>query len=221
MLMPLPTQSVEDYIKSIYKLEATGEKVTTSALAKHLGIRDGSVTDMVKKLSRKKLIKYTPYHGVTLTEPGRKIAMKTVRRHRLWEMFLVKFLGYSWDGIHDEAERLEHITSDELERRLDKALGHPKFDPHGDPIPNSKGELASRIYKRLFEADVGKTYFVVRVSDESPEVLQYLARLGLRLNSEFKVVERIQFDGSVIVRIGSKEIPLSLKLAQSIFVEHS
>lgn len=215
----MATQTVEDYIKGIHKLESSGKKVTTSALAKYLGIGDGSVTDMVKKLSGKKLIHYEPYQGVQLTEAGRKLAMKTVRRHRLWEMFLVQFLGYSWDEIHDEAERLEHITSEELERRIDKALGYPKFDPHGDPIPNAKGEIHASKAKRLSSVDEGKTVTIIRVSDENPNVLQYLTRLGLGLHSTMKVVERIRFDGSVIVKVGSKETVLSSLLAQSIFVE--
>ena len=114
-------QSTEDYIKSIYKLKKKGKAVATSALAKHLNIGDGSVTDMVKKLSERKLILYTPYQGVELTAAGRKLALKMMRRHRLWEMVLVQFFGYTWDEVHDEAERLEHVTSDELERRLDQA----------------------------------------------------------------------------------------------------
>lgn len=215
----MATQSVEDYIKGIHKLESEGKEVTTSALARYLGIGDGSVTDMVKKLSFKKLIRYAPYQGVRLTESGRKMALKTVRRHRLWEMFLVKFLEYSWDEIHDEAERLEHSTSDELERRIDRALGYPKFDPHGDPIPNAKGELTVAKWERLSDVAQGKTVTIVRVSDENPEVLQYLTRLGLRLQSTMKIVEKIRFDGSVIVKVGSKEVVLSSLLARSIFVE--
>src|SRR6266404_2367693 len=122
----MANQSTEDYIKSIYKLQQSGKDVTTSELARHLRIGDGSVTDMVKKLSAKKLIQYRPYRGVSLTESGARLALRMVRRHRLWEMFLVKFLGYRWDEIHDEAEQLEHVTSDGMEQRLDKALGYPK-----------------------------------------------------------------------------------------------
>ena len=217
--MPAPTQSVEDYIKSIYKLQAGGEKVTTSTLAKHLEIGDGSVTDMIKKLSDKKLIHYTPYHGVRLTEAGKRVALKTLRRHRLWEMFLVRFLGYSWDEIHDEAERLEHITSDELERRLDKALGYPRVDPHGDPIPGANGELHPPAYVSLANAGVGVSGTIVRVSDENPEILRYVEKLGLGLNKKVKVKEKIAFDGSVIIQVGSRELPLSEKLSQAIFVQ--
>jgi DtxR family Mn-dependent transcriptional regulator len=216
--MATATQSVEDYIKGIYKLESDGGKVTTSALARHLGIGDGSVTGMVKKLSQKRLIRYEPYQGVHLTEAGRKIAMRTVRRHRLWEMFLVKFLNYSWDEIHNEAERLEHTMSDELERRLDKALGFPKFDPHGDPIPNERGELPLPREQKLAEVEAKQVVTIVRVSDENPEILQYLTRLGLGLQSRMKIIEKVSFDKSVIVKVGSKEVVLSSQLAQSISV---
>jgi DtxR family Mn-dependent transcriptional regulator len=215
----MPTQSIEDYIKVIYKLESQGQPASTSALARHLGIGDGSVTEMLKKLSEKKLIHYKPYQSVRLTEAGRKIALRTVRRHRLWEMFLVQFLGYSWDEIHEEAERLEHITSDELERRLDKALGYPKVDPHGDPIPNAKGELSPLRYRSLAEMKVGDQGTIVRVRDDSPEVLQYLTKVGLVLNKQVKVVKTIQFDGSVIIKLSTQEIPLSQALAESIFVD--
>ena len=219
LIVPPASQNTEDYIKGIYKLQKGGQKVTTSALAKHLGIGDGSVTDMVKKLSQKKLIRYTPYRGVVLTDTGARLALKTVRRHRLWEMFLVQFLGYSWDEIHDEAERLEHSTSDEMERRLDRALGFPKVDPHGDPIPSVKGEVATIEYLSLADSEVGREGSIVRVSDDSPEVLRYMEKLGVVLNKKVKVVDKIQFDGSVIIKMGSHEISLSRQMAQGIFVE--
>lgn len=211
-------QSTEDYIKSIYKLKSKGKTVTTSALAKQLQIGDGSVTDMVKKLSEKKLLRYTPYQGVELTEEGRKLAMKMMRRHRLWEMFLVQFLGYRWDEVHDEAERLEHVTSDELERRLDKALDYPKVDPHGDPIPPLNGELEELKYISLDASEIGKRYVVVRASDDNPEVLQHATRLGLTLNKKIIVKERTSFDNSMLVRIGQKEHFVSQRLAEAIFV---
>ena len=172
-------QPTEDYIKSIYRLERENTAVLTTALAKHLGIAAGSVTDMVKKLSDKHLLHYEPYQGVKLTEEGRRLALKLVRRHRLWEMFLVTFLNYSWDAVHDEAERLEHVTSEELELRLDKALGFPKVDPHGDPIPTVSGDLVDISYKSLSDCNVNEEGTIVRVSDDSPEVLQLLTKLGL------------------------------------------
>jgi len=215
----MQTQSTEDYVKSIYKLKKEGKSVSTSSLAKHLNIGDGSVTGMVKKLSDKKLIHYKPYQGVELTEAGRRLALKMTRRHRLWEMFLVQFLGYQWDEVHDEAERLEHVTSDELEARIDQALGFPKVDPHGDPIPTVTGELVEHTYKNLTECEAGKNYVIVRVSDESPEVLQYLTKSGLSLNKKVKLIQKIQFDGSVVIKVRSQQMPLSQRLAQSIFIE--
>jgi DtxR family Mn-dependent transcriptional regulator len=214
----MQNQSTEDYIKSIYKLKSKGKTVTTSALAKQLQIGDGSVTDMVKKLSEKKLLRYTPYQGVDLTEEGNKLAMKMMRRHRLWEMFLVKFLHFRWDEVHDEAERLEHVTSDELEKRLDKALDYPKVDPHGDPIPSSSGELKELKYVSLDTCDIGKRYVIVRASDDNPEVLQHATKLGLELNKKIVVKERTSFDKSMLVRIGQKEHFISQRLAEAIFV---
>lgn len=211
-------QSTEDYLKSIYKLEQKSKTVSTSMLAKHLHIGDGSVTGMVKKLSDKKLIHYKPYQGVDLTEAGRRLALKMTRRHRLWEMFLVQFLGYQWDEVHDEAERLEHVTSDELEQRIDQALGYPKVDPHGDPIPTTSGEMVEMKQISLAHCSAGYSGTIVRVSDEHPHVLQYCTKLGLGLNKVIEVKEKIDFDGSLRIEIGETEQFISAKLAEQIFV---
>jgi len=215
----MQTQSKEDYIKSIYFLQKEDESVATSAIAKYLGIGDGSVTDMVKKLSGEGLINYEPYQGVTLTPSGNRLALKMIRRHRLWEMFLVQFLGYTWDEIHDEAEVLEHVTSDDLEERIDRALGYPKVDPHGDPIPTATGDIIEITYKNLSDCAEGEHGVVVRVKDESQEILKFMTKLGLCLNKNISVVQKIKFDGSVIIKIDGREIPLSEKLAHSIFIQ--
>ena len=215
----MPNQSTEDYIKGIYKLRKRGKAVATSEIAKHLNIGDGSVTDMVKKLSEKKLLRYKPYRGVDLTDEGRRLAMKMMRRHRLWEMFLVRFLGYTWDEVHDEAERLEHVTSDEMERRLDKALDHPRFDPHGDPIPTADGELKPKVYTSLGEFSEGDRVKILRVSDDDPAILQHATKLSLKLNNKITVKKKLKFDGSMIVKVGAKEQFISQQLANSIFVE--
>lgn len=215
----MPNQSTEDYIKGIYKLQRKGRKVLTSDLARHLGIGDGSVTGMVKKLSSRRLIQYTPYRGVSLTEAGKKLALQMVRRHRLWEMFLVKFLGYRWDEIHDEAERLEHVTSAEMEHRLDKALGHPKVDPHGDPIPSSLGEFEGIDAASLSEFGEGDVVTIVRVSDEEPDILQHVAKLGITLNRRITVRKKQTFDGSLKVRVGSRERFISQRVANAIFAK--
>jgi DtxR family Mn-dependent transcriptional regulator len=217
----MPNQSTEDYIKSIFKLSRHGKSVSTSELAKYLEIGDGSVTDMMKKLSAKKLIQYKPYRGVSLTTSGKQLALKMVRRHRLWEMFLVKFLDYKWDEIHEEAERLEHVTSEEMEKRLDKALSFPKFDPHGDPIPNANGEFDGIEVIALTEFDAGDAVTVLRVSDDDANVLQHASDIGLRLNAKLLVKKKMSFDGSMVIRIGKKEQFISRQMANAIFVQPS
>lgn len=219
--MDTHNQSTEDYIKSIYKLQKTGRAVTTSELAAHLGVSDASVTDMVKKLSVRKLLRYTPYQGVELTQDGQRLAMKMMRRHRLWEMLLVKFLGYSWDEVHDEAERLEHVTSDEMEQRLDKALGYPKVDPHGDPIPTAEGVINAKEFRKLSDAAIGDRIEIVRVSDTNSQLLQHASRLGLTLNARLLIEEKLEFDGSMTVKIGNKKRFISRNLADALFVKEA
>lgn len=211
--------STEDYIKAVYKLEGIDEKVTTSALAAQLNVADASITDMVKKLSDKGLVHYERYRGVELSAKGRKMALSILRRHRLWEMFLVQFLGYSWDRVHEEAERLEHVTSDALELALDKALGQPSIDPHGDEIPTMDGELRRRESTALAFHEAGDVVRVLRVSDDDSALLQHAASLGVALNSRITVKQKMDFDGSLMVKIGKKEHFISRQVADSIFVE--
>jgi DtxR family Mn-dependent transcriptional regulator len=213
----MPTRSTEDYLKGIYKLQKDGHAVSTSDLARHLGLEDGSVTGMLKKLAAQKFVRHQPYRGVELTASGKKLAVKMTRRHRLWEMFLVQFLGYTWDEVHAEAERLEHVTSDDLEYRLDKLLGRPKFDPHGDPIPSVDGELQEEEPPALAECEIGDRLIIVRFSDE-PALLQHAAKLGLGLHTKIMVREKLAFDGSLVVAAGKRSIVLSPKFAESIFV---
>ncbi len=212
-------QSTEDYIKGIYQLQRQGERVTTSALAHLLGIGDGSVSGMVKKLSVKRLVRHEPYRGVSLTESGMKLALNMVRRHRLWEMFLVKYLGYRWDEIHDEAERLEHATSDELTARLDKLLGYPVVDPHGDPIPDSRGALRKPDSTSLSASECDRTLRVVRVSDRHPDILHHAAEVGLIPKRTLVIMKKMEFDGSLLVRVGRKQRFISQRMAEAIFVE--
>jgi DtxR family Mn-dependent transcriptional regulator len=215
----MPNISTEDYIKAVYRLERTGAKVTTSSLATQLQISDASVTDMVKKLSDRDLLSYKKYRGVDLTAKGKRMALKIVRRHRLWEMYLVKFLGFSWDQVHDEAERLEHVTSEEMERRLDEALGFPAADPHGDPIPSLRGELRRPEYTALTTFAEGDVVRVLRVSDDDSKMLQHATRLGVELKKRLTVKQKMSFDGSMVVRVGTKERFLSKEMAGAIFVE--
>ena len=210
--------STEDYIKAIYKLAGEEGKVTTSALASQLQLTDASVTDMIKKLSEKGLVRYARYRGVALSARGKRMAMQIVRRHRLWEMYLVRFLGFSWDQVHNEAERLEHVTSEDLERRLDEALSFPASDPHGDPIPGADGSLKSSAYSPLTEYDAGDVVKVSRVSDHDSQLLQHATRIGLGINKRLIVKEKMAFDGSMLIKVGANEHFISRQLAQSIFV---
>lgn len=215
----MPNISTEDYIKHIYKLEQEGKKVTTSALAASLDLSDPSVTDMIKKLSEKGHVSYEPYRGVGLTKQGRQMALKIVRRHRLWEMYLMQFLGFSWDQVHDEAERLEHVTSDDMERRLDEALGFPKADPHGDPIPTVDGKLHETEYAPLASCVAGEIVKILRVSDEDPAILQHATKIGVKLNAKVTIREKTEFDGTMMVKVGSKQQFISQRVAEAIFVE--
>jgi DtxR family Mn-dependent transcriptional regulator len=215
----MPTSNIEDYLKHIYKLQTRDRRVTTSSLAGQLSIAPASVTDMIKKLSEQGLLRHTPYHGVELTEKGKKHALRIVRRHRLWEALLAELLGFPWDEIDREAERLEHSTSEELERKIDEVLGYPKTDPHGDPIPTEDGKLREASSESLADVETGGTCKITRVSDASPEILQYATKLGLSLRKKLTVKEQVKFDGSLLVSVGKRECYVSQRLAQSIFVE--
>jgi len=215
----MASENVEDYLKSIYKLQEGGGKVSTSSLSERLGVSAPSVSEMIKKLADEGILTYAPYKGVELTADGRKKALKILRRHRLWELFLVEVLHYPWHEIHDEADRLEHFTSEKLERRLDEALGFPRQDPHGDVIPATDGSIERVEYRSLSEVKPGETVTVARVNDASAQVLQYASRLGIGLKRKIRVKEHIEFDGSLRVTIGRKEQFVSAKLAENIFVQ--
>jgi DtxR family transcriptional regulator, Mn-dependent transcriptional regulator len=220
---PTPTanRSTEDYIKAIFLLMMDRTRVTTSALAARLRVRDASATGMIKKLSARNLVRYERYGGVDLTRKGRRLALLILRRHRLWEMFLVRFLEFPWERVHEEAERLEHVTSDEMEQKLDKVLGYPRLDPHGDPIPTAAGDLTRQTGLPLSECGPGDKVRVSRVSDRDPEILLHAARLGLSLSAKVTVVEKARFDGSLVIRIGSRKRFVSNRLAGCIFVDPS
>lgn len=209
---------MEDYLKAIYQLGRFSEKVSTSALAAEMNCSPASVTNMLQKLSELKLVVYTPYRGVTLTPAGNKIALEVIRHHRLIELYLAEVLGYSWDKVHAEAERLEHVISEEFEDRIDAALGYPTQDPHGDPIPTKDGEVPSEVFETLWEIPSGETVQVRRVSDRNPEVLRYLASIGIRPEVRLVVKERAPFNGPVHVEMGSDEHSLSEELARQIYV---
>lgn len=210
----------ENYIKAIFHLGEDGdESISTNEIAKNVNATAASVTDMIKKLKQKKLVTYEKYHGVRLTCEGEKIAKGVVRKHRLWEVFLVEKLGYSWDKIHDIAEQLEHIHSAELIDKLDKFLGFPKVDPHGDPIPDASGNIQQLRQILLSKMKKGEKGKVVGVKDSSSKFLQYLDAQQIHLGSEIEVTDIIEFDGSLSILLDKKKkATISKMAAQNIFV---
>jgi len=214
----MPSEPVENYLKSIFEIQEAKGKVTTSLLSEKLNVSPPSVSEMIQRLADEGALSHTPYRGVELTAQGRKVALKIIRRHRLWELFLVQVLNYAWDEIHDEAERLEHSTSDLLEERLDKALGYPAKDPHGHVIPTREGRIDTSPNQTLSDCAPGSTAVVSHVSDENPQILQYMSKLGITLDKPIVVKERMEFDGSMLVRIDGREYFVSSKLAQQVFV---
>lgn len=192
------THTEENYLKTIFKITERDRKTaSTNDIALILKTSAASVTDMLKKLSNKSLVSYEKYKGVSLSSEGNKCATDLVRKHRLWEVFLVDKLGFSWEEVHDIAEQMEHIKSKELIDRLDQYLGKPKFDPHGDPIPNAEGKFTIRNQYILDVLDPGETGVLVGVRNNSQEFLEYLNDLNISLGTEFKVLQKIKFDRSV------------------------
>jgi len=217
----LQTLSEENYLKAIYHIGKLGnDKVSATAIAEDLGNSPASVVDMLKRLTEKKLIQYDKTKGARLTDQGHKIALLIVRKHRLWEVFLHDKLGYTWDEVHDIAEQLEHIRDYDLPDRLEKFLGFPEYDPHGDPIPKSNGKLPVTKSKPLSEIEVNRKLKITNVSDNSPDFLRYLNKQHVRLNDNITVKEIQGFDKSVLVELkGRKEVYLSAEAAKKIFVE--
>jgi DtxR family Mn-dependent transcriptional regulator len=214
------TISEENYIKVIYHLSLVSPKgVNTNAIAGMLDTKASSVTDMLKKLAEKELVSYQKYQGVTLTDKGFYLAKMIVRKHRLWEVFLVDKLNFSWDEVHEIAEELEHIKSEKLINKLDEFLGFPSFDPHGDPIPNAKGELVKIDKFLLSEAILNTDYVCVGVKNSSVEFLQYLDKQNISLGSTIKVISREEFDSSLTIILNSNTISISNKIAENLFIK--
>jgi DtxR family Mn-dependent transcriptional regulator len=216
------SESAQDYLKAIWKLERTGD-MSTTALADALGVSPASATAMLKKLATLGLVDHERYHGATLTPAGERMALEVVRHHRLLELYLMEALGLSWDQVHEEAERLEHHLSDELESRIDRALGFPTRDPHGDPIPSPELLLQSDEMVCLSDLEAGSMTVVRRVPDGDPELLRYLATLGLVPAEEVKIVDRAPFDGPVTVEVRGTRHAIGRSLAAQIEVgvEHA
>jgi DtxR family Mn-dependent transcriptional regulator len=213
------TTSEENYLKVIYHLSQVSPKgVNTNAIAGMLDTKASSVTDMLKKLSDKDLVSYQKYQGVTLTENGFRSAKMIVRKHRLWEVFLVDKLGFAWDEVHDIAEELEHIKSETLINKLDEYLHFPAFDPHGDPIPDVNGVMKKVNKLLLSEVELHKEYQCVGVKHSSSEFLQYLDKQKIALGSKIVVKEKESFDDTLLVEVNSKEITISNKIANNLYV---
>ncbi len=212
--------SVEDYAKAVYALEARkGGAVSTTELAERLGVTPGSVSAMLRKLSEVGLVEHEPYHGVRLTKRGRRVALEVLRHHRLIELFLAAELGMPWDRVHDEAEVLEHVLSEDLERLIAERLGDPTVDPHGDPIPTVEFGIEERPTRSLDELPVGAAGRFVRVSDSDPEMLRYLAEHGIAIGDRLEVIDLQPFGGPVFVRFGEREHPIGGKLARAMRIE--
>lgn len=214
------THAEENYLKIIYHLSQTEEEgISTNAIAHKIDAKASSVTDMIKRLDEKELVTHERYRGVSITELGIHRAKMVIRKHRLWEVFLVEKLHFNWDEVHDVAEELEHIKSEKLINALDAFLGFPKEDPHGDPIPNAKGEMVVRDKELLTETDVNHVYMCVGVKDTSPAFLQYLDRQKIALGTTFKVLDHENFDHSVTILHRKSELTLSKVVAQNLFVK--
>ena len=216
----LRTSAVEDYAKAIYALELRGhEPVTTNALADRLGVTPGSASAMVKRLGELGLAEHRPYHGVSLTNQGRRVALEVIRHHRLLELYLVESLGVPWDRVHKEAEVLEHVLSEELEELIAAKLGDPTHDPHGDPIPTRELTIEERPTLSLHTLAAGESGRFTRISDSDPEMLRFLADRGIAPGDEFEVIEKQPFGGPLFVRFGDNMHVLGGELVKAMRVE--
>lgn len=213
------SQAMQDYLKAIYKLQEQGGTVSTSALAEAMGVAAASATGMVKKLAGLKLVRHHPYQGVVLSKAGEKMALEVIRHHRLLELYLAEALGYSWDKVHEEAERLEHVISEEFEEKIFQALGRPTHDPHGDPIPAKDGTLVVAEHDRLSDLEPGATGVIRQVSDSDAEMLRYLGIRGLVPDAAVEVLDKAPFNGPLTVKSGETSHVLGREVASHIRVE--
>jgi DtxR family Mn-dependent transcriptional regulator len=217
----LPSLTIENYSKTIYQIcsRQQDRPAATGQIAEALGVAPGTVTSMLKTLAESGLARYTPYEGVNLTDAGRTLALRVLRRHRLLELFLVRTLDFSWDEVHDEAEHLEHAVSDRLVDRIDAFLGYPETDPHGDPIPTAAGVVKKSPSSSLADWDAGPPFRLVRVLEQSPEFLRYLSQTGLSLGAEGEVVAGRPEAGVVTVRFNGRETTMAREAAEKLLVE--
>jgi DtxR family Mn-dependent transcriptional regulator len=219
MLQTLRTEAVEDFLKTVYKLQRQHDPVPTSILANELGIKPPSVTEMAKKLAEHGLLAYEKYKGLRLTDLGTGIALEVIRHHRLIEMYLTEALGYSWDEVHEEADRLEHVISEQFEARIAAALGHPNHDPHGDPIPALDGTLPDQELMVLADLGPDNTGLVHRIMDQSPDMLRYLAGLGIVPGAAITVTAQEPFDGPIHIKVEDNASVISVEVARHVFMK--
>ena len=212
------TEPVEDYLKAIYAIGKGSGPAATNEIAQRLALAPASVSGMVRRLADQGLLAYERYHGVKLTEMGRRAALRTLRRHRVIEAYLSRALGYPWDRVHSEAERLEHAASDELVDRMAAAIGEPMVDPHGAPIPTREGAVDETEYTSLAELAVGTTGVVARVTDEDPEMLRYLAEMSIRPGTRLSIKTRAPFDGPITLTVGKQEFSIGPALAAHVLI---
>lgn len=216
----MPSTSEENYLKAIFKITFQKKAASTNEIAEILEAKASSVTDMVKKLSKKGLINYKKYYGVTLTEKGKSTAILIIRKHRLWETFLHDKLNFTWDEVHNMAEELEHVSSNELVNRLEILLGYPKHDPHGDPIPDKNGNLTPLNNLFISDLKLGEKAIITGIKDSSSEFLQYLEKTKLVLGAKVEIIDKISFDNSVSVMVeDSKTLNISHHISSNIYIK--
>lgn len=216
----MATISKENYLKAIYGLaKINGNIVSASSLAKELNVTNAAVTEMANRLSKQGLIDYKKYKGIKILSKGKKIAVGVLRKHRLWELFLIDTLGLNWSEVHDEAEKLEHSTTDFLIDKIDEYLNYPKSDPHGSPIPDRDGIYRTEVdYISMTNCKIGNKYIVVKVNDKNPQLTEYLSKINISLNKEIKISEKLEFDGSIIIEVDGEQHSFSEKLVSNIYL---
>lgn len=212
------SQSVEDYLKAIYILETEGDGATTTNIAETLDVSSASVTNMLKRLAGMNFIDHKSYKGATLTDAGRKIALEILRHHRLLELYLKEVMGYSWDEVHEEAEKLEHHISEQFEDKIAELLDHPTHDPHGDPIPTKDGVMPDMASLSVCDADEEKSYLIGRVKDQDPELLRYLEKTGVIPGVKLTILEKAPFEGPIRVLLEEEEKTLGYAIAKQIYL---
>ena len=213
------THAAEDYLKSIYKLQEKVGKVSTGILAEYLNVKPASATGMIKKLKTMQLVKHERYQGVTLTDAGKAIALEIIRHHRLLELYLFKALGVPWDGVHEEAEKLEHVISEDVEARMDEFLGYPTADPHGAPIPDKHGVVIKRTSIPMTDLCSGQSCVVAEVSDTDSALLRHLGSFNLYPGTAFRVIEVAPFEGPFTIDVAGQQVVIGREVAKHIFVD--